>query len=485
MRRHGPASVPSRASPSLALATSLLFLAIGCASTGTPPAAEPGQPANRAAGKATVYFYSMPGWVSPDSPVWILEGLRLVAAVESDAYSVAYLGPGEHWLRSWNTTAPPARYKRDCFDFQPDHVYYVLLERDGAMTLSSSDVNLRNLLEANPDLPLRELTPEVAAAAVKTMAALTPGPPPPSAEATEGAAPAAAEPATGIVIPSGIQIPLRLIENVNSYNTRAGEPILFQVEEEISVGDIVVVPAGLMVEGIVQNVARPRMAGIPGVVEVGVSRLVLPSGEVVPLQGFVSSAGRPSGAASTLGAMAAGGAQEGVYNADPYALGFALLMVLAMAAVRGHDAWMGAGTQAFAVVLGDTRVVPGSLAPEEPPHPASETELAAVSLGTIVVPDSCRVTSAWRVRLETPAPPSRVRIVSVGDLSPPRTVEATRIVSHGKWQEVSFPAWPVARFAVLGPSGPAIVRVALEGTLADGSPFQTTVTTTVQAQSQR
>jgi hypothetical protein len=425
----------------------------------------------------------MPGWVKTANPVWILEGQALVAVLESDSYALAYLSPGEHWLRSWNTAAPPENYWRDCFDFEKGRAYYVLLYRDGSMAVAPSDSELNRLLAASPDLQQREVSPELAAIARRPLQEFPAAGEPPGQ--TQPAEPARPSGEKGVVVPSGTQIPLRLIENANSFNTKAGEPLLFEVEEEVLIGDEVVVPAGILVEGIVRNTARPGMAGQPGLVEVEIFKLVLPSGEVLPLQGFVSSAGRPSGAANTLGKVGEAGLQETFGNADPFGLALTLLAMMALAAVRGHDAWVPAGLQLQAVVRRDTRLNPGErLGPQEAGPLPTGAPVAASSMGPIVVPDSARVTGPWCVRLETPSPPLQVWITSVGDLPPPRTIQSSKIESHGPWQEIQFPAWPVARFAVLGPSGPAAIAVVLEGTLADGSAFFATVQATVRTASQ-
>ncbi|MGE5414615.1 MAG: hypothetical protein ACM3NW_10595 [Syntrophomonadaceae bacterium] len=472
-----------------ALAFLAPFLAAGCSVSCSVPIhkethATASQPtSSRPPGTAAVYLYALPGTVAPDGAVWILEGSVLVAALESNAYSVAYLSPGEHWLRSWRTTVPPENYEREVFDFSAGHDSWVRLEKDGSLTLAANGDELVRLRKEGPGLAERTVSRQLREIAARTVS-----------EFPTGAGEAAARETTDIStadsnavrVPSGTAIPLRLVENLNSFNTRPGEPVFFAVPEDVRVEDIVVVPRNLLVEGIVQQAVRPGQGGIPGFVNVRVLRLVLPSGDVVPLHGYLDTAGRPSGAVQTLGSIGNAGVNEAINNSNPYALGVALLMLLAMAAVRGHDAWVGAGTTVTALVPRDTAVtISGPAGGEEPLEAPPQEPVVASSMGAIVVPNSGRVTGEWCVRLELAAAPSEVWITSAADLSPPRDVPAKQIVSHGTWQEAHFPAWPVARFALLGPFGPAVVPVVLEGRLADGTPFATTMEATVRTESTR
>ena len=462
----------------VALAPLLLVLAAGCSWQVTIPKPAAAPPP----GAVTVYFYALPGAVAPDGPVWILEGGVLVAALESSSFSVAHLSPGEHWLRSWKTTAPAEDYEYEAFDLSSGHDSWIRLEKDGSLTRAESGDELARL-RAEAPLAERTVSPQLRQIAARTVSEFPAG-------AGEAAAPGPADlptaeaDANAFRIPSGTAIPLRVIENLNSFNTRPGEPVLFGVSEEVRIEDVAVVPKDLLVEGIVQQVHRPGQAGMPGYVGVRIFRLVLPSGDVVPLHGYLDSAGRPSGAVQTLGSIGGAGVNEAISNANPYALGVTLLMLLAMAAVRGHDAWVGAGTTVTAAVARDTAVViSGPAGGEEPLEAPAEEPVVASGMAAIVVPDSGRVTGQWCVRFELPATPSEIRITSAADLPPPREIPATRIVSHGTWQEARFPAWPVARFALLGPFGPAAVPVVLEGTLEDGSPFVAVAEATVRTAS--
>ncbi len=434
-------------------------------------------------GAATVYFYALPGAIAPDGPVWILEGSVLVAALEPNTYAVAHVSPGEHWLRSWTTTSPLERYERDGFDFPAARDSWVCIDKNGTMTLAADGAEFDRLRESEPGLTERTVSDALRAIAAKPFSEF----PADAGEAAEREpAPITTPGEDRVLLPSGTEIPLRLVENLNSFNTRPGEPVFFAVPDDVSFGGSVAVPKDLLVEGIVQQVSRPGQGGTPGFVSVLVLKLVLPSGDVVPLRCNLGTPGRPSGAAKTLGNIGGAGINEAIGNLNPFALGFALLMFMAMGAVRGHDAWVGAGTTMAAVVRRDTLVsVSGTSGGEEPLEWGPTEPVVASSMGPIVVPDSGRVTSDWCVRLELPASPSEIRITSVADLPPPREVPTSKIVSHGTWQEARFPAWPVARFAVLGPFGPAVVPVILEGTYADGSSFFAAVEATVRTESTR
>jgi hypothetical protein len=455
---------------------------LGCATASNRSAQAPGSPESaRASQKVTVYFYSMPGWVDPAGQVWILEGGTLVAALESDSYAVAHLSPGEHWLRSWETTARAEDYEYDCFEFDKGREYSVLLERDGRLTASPGDAGLRRLLEERPELQRRQVSPELAAIARRTVDEF-PAARGPSAEAE----PAGISPSSGekdCLVPAGAEVALQLMENVSTFNTKAGEPLLFEVEEDTSLGEGVTVPRGLIVEGIVRTAARPGAAGLPGRMEIEIFRLVLPSGDVVPLRAALRSQGQPSAAANTLGELGTSSLRGAVESSNPFGLGLSFLFLMSAAAVRGHEAWLPAGTRVVAAVRRDIRVSSTERpAPQQPDLAPAAASVAASSMGPVVIPASARVASDWSVRLETRTPPLRIWITSVGDLPPPHAVGPSRISPHGEWQEVRFPAWAVVRFAILDPLGTARIPVILQGVLADGSAFVVSVEATVQVE---
>jgi hypothetical protein len=258
------------------------------------------------------------------------------------------------------------------------------------------------------------------------------------------------------------------------------------VPEEVRVGEVVVVPRGTPVEGFVSSVKRGSPGRAAGVLGVEIRKLDLPDGRTVPLKALLASVASPGSAQQTLVGLRLPERESPTPWGGEHGISFVPLVVsffaLASAApLRGGEAWLLQGMIATAQVRCDTAVIRAELIALPVPEPEpTGSAVTAASLGPIVIPRSGRLTDYWSVRLEAVAPPRQVRVASIGSRLPPQVTGSSKIVSHGSWQEVRFPAWALVRLAVLDPSTPVAVPVVLEGTLGDGSPFFASVTVSIQ-----
>jgi len=286
-----------------------------------------------------------------------------------------------------------------------------------------------------------------------------------------------------LLLAAGTPIPLRLKQNATSFNTSSGESLPFEVSENVRVGEAVVVPRGLAVGGLVWNSKRGTSGRVAGALGVEIRKLDLPDGRTVSLKAFLASVASPGSAQQILVGLPNESTTPWVGKGGITFVPLVIsLFALASAATgRGGEAWLLQGMIATAQVRCDTAVIRAELiAPPVPEPEPTGSAVTAASLGPIVIPRSGRLTDYWSVRLEAVAPPRQVRIASIGSRLPPQVTGSSKIVSHGSWQEVRFPAWALVRLAVLDPSASVAVPVVLEGTLGNGSPFFASVTVPIQ-----
>ena len=87
-----------------------------------------------------------------------------------------------------------------------------------------------------------------------------------------------------LLVPDGTAVALQLTQTVSSMHARAGDPLDFVVEKDVSVGDYTVIPKGSHVRGTVVQVKGRRLLGIGARITVGFDSAALVTGEVVALR---------------------------------------------------------------------------------------------------------------------------------------------------------------------------------------------------------
>jgi hypothetical protein len=436
------------------------------AASGLPPQFPPGLPEEARPESALVYLFSPQSWARPR---WVLEDQRPIAWLRGSGYAFAEFAEGLH--RLWNFD-PDRRYVgEEYFVFEAGDSYTILVDDQGTMMTLPTDAELMQLA-ANPRFGLS--TPTAAEEEKARQAAL---------EHAAVAGPAELPPCEPPLISAGearlaagTPIPLRAKENATSFNTPLGERLRFEVAEDVRVGNTIVVPRGLPVEGVVSEVKPASKGEVGGVLAVEIRRLDLPDGRKVSLLGLLPSMGSPSPTQETLLSIMVGGTNPSASLGSPAAAGaglfIALMAALISTTVTGGEAWLLAGMPATAPVRCDTAVVEASLrAPEKSEPPPAGGVVPATSAAQIEIPLSGRVTGSWCVGLEMNAPPAEIWIGSVGGRPPPERIGPSKTTSIDRHQRVCFPAWAVVRLAALDPRHPVKTTVVLEGTLSDGAHF--------------
>jgi type IV secretion system protein VirB10 len=144
----------------------------------------------------------------------------------------------------------------------------------GSLTVAAQD--------APPATPVPSAGPAVAPAAMQTASAT------PAADA----APAAAVPAPNIIfVPAGTKVLLELRSAINTKSARPGDGVYLSSTFPVIVGNRVVIPAGVYVQGVVDSVVRPgRGIGAKRAqLNMHFTSMIFPNGSVVEIPGVVNS----------------------------------------------------------------------------------------------------------------------------------------------------------------------------------------------------
>jgi hypothetical protein len=111
-----------------------------------------------------------------------------------------------------------------------------------------------------------------------------------TAEATPPAVAPAAPPAT-ILVPAGTRVLLELRSSVNTKSAKPGDGVYLSSTFPVIVGSRVVIPAGVYVQGVVDNVVRPGrgIGAKKAQLNMHFTSMIFPNGSVVEIPGVVNS----------------------------------------------------------------------------------------------------------------------------------------------------------------------------------------------------
>jgi hypothetical protein len=142
---------------------------------------------------------------------------------------------------------------------------------------------------AAQDLPQTSTPPPAASQAPQ------PAPPPPPVQTAIAPPPAAADPGTPaskiILVPAGTKVLLETRSAVNTKSARPGDGVYLYSTFPVVVGNRVVIPSGVYVQGVVDSVVRPgRGVGAKKAqLNMHFTSMIFPNGSVVEIPGMVNS----------------------------------------------------------------------------------------------------------------------------------------------------------------------------------------------------
>lgn len=111
---------------------------------------------------------------------------------------------------------------------------------------------------------------------------------PPAGLSSAPAEPVVSDPAT-ITVPSGTKVLLELRSAINTASAKPGDGVYLSSTFPVVVGNRVVIPAGVFVQGVVDNVIRPGRVKGKAQLNMHFTSMIFPNGSVVEIPGMVNS----------------------------------------------------------------------------------------------------------------------------------------------------------------------------------------------------
>jgi hypothetical protein len=147
------------------------------------------------------------------------------------------------------------------------------------------------LAAAAQSSPTPATTPSPAPAAPDAVQVATAPPPAPAAAAPATAAPAPQPAAPKIfIVPGGTKVLLELRSAINTKSAKPGDGVYLASTFPVVVGNRVLIPAGVYVQGMIDSVVRPgRGFGRDAQLNMHFTSMIFPNGSVVEIPGMVNS----------------------------------------------------------------------------------------------------------------------------------------------------------------------------------------------------
>jgi hypothetical protein len=124
------------------------------------------------------------------------------------------------------------------------------------------------------------------------------------------------EPATRtiwVTLPAATKLKVEFLDTISTDTGAAGDPVRASVVKDVIRDDLVVIPAGSQVRGMVSEISPAKKIGGQAALALDFDRIDLPSGETVYIQGSLGAEGKSQTKkdAATIAGSAAGGAVLG------------------------------------------------------------------------------------------------------------------------------------------------------------------------------
>lgn len=110
----------------------------------------------------------------------------------------------------------------------------------------------------------------------------------------------------GVVLPAKTVFKISLNENVSTRENEVGDPVTFTVEEDVKVGDVLVLPRGAQGSGIVTKVEKPKSFGRSGKLDISFDQVFSLDDDVIPTELGPEAREKLKREAAAVGASAIG-----------------------------------------------------------------------------------------------------------------------------------------------------------------------------------
>ncbi|MHB1022523.1 MAG: TraB/TrbI/VirB10 family type IV secretion system protein [Acidobacteriaceae bacterium] len=92
-----------------------------------------------------------------------------------------------------------------------------------------------------------------------------------------------------VIVPAGTKVLLALHSAINTKSARAGDGVYLESTFPVVVGNRVVIPAGVYVQGVIDDVVRPGRIKGRAAVHMHFTSMIFPNGQVVMIPGVINS----------------------------------------------------------------------------------------------------------------------------------------------------------------------------------------------------
>lgn len=246
--------------------------------------------------------------------------------------------------------------------------------------------------------------------------------------------PTQAEP---VKLPAGMSVDLELQHHVNSAYVPAGSPVYFRVQKDVKIDDRVLIRAGTLATGKMEQAQKRGMVGHSGSMFLTVRTVDAVDGTVVAIDADLTKQGR-----SRVGATVA----------------WSLFWGVPGLITKGVNPYLERGEKIVAQTVADTLIDPDKTAePQQLPEPATATAIEIVKYTfENRGPDQLKFDIERNRDLKTVTfevkPPAGVddpqsvlaglQLIAVDGTPVPDTVKATGSTNHS----VTFDGWSIVRF---------------------------------------
>jgi hypothetical protein len=255
-----------------------------------------------------------------------------------------------------------------------------------------------------------------------------------------------------VKLPAGMSVELELQHHVNSAYIPAGSPIYFRVAKDVKIDDHVLIRAGTLAIGRMDQAQKRGMVGHSGSMLMSIKVVPAIDGTAVAVDADMAKQGR-----SRVGATVA----------------WTLFWGVPGLITKGVNPYLERGQKILAAVVADTIIDPDkATAPEKLPDPGTPFEISKYtfdwSKSTNLKFDIERDKDLKTVTFSATPPPgltvaktvfASLRLIAVDGIPVPEAVSATASTDHS----ATFDGWSIVRFCRDG-----VTELRFRGTTPDG-----------------
>ena len=417
-------------------------------------------------GKALVYMIRQDHFTASARTIYLFSDRTFMGALDNDCFSFAYVDPGRHLI--WTNWT---RITRE-IELAADQTYYIdvfqtiglLNEEDGKALIAKAEC-YATPTESETAKAAEHIENRYARAAARE-GKKEKAPLDADGAAAVSAVPAAPENTEGLLqVPAGTSVKLRLTETATSGFSKTGETVWFEVVEDVTVEDQLLLSEGTRVRGLVRQAQKGKGGGIEGVLEIDLPAVKAADGTNIPVAGQIVTSGKSKADKAATVAIAAG--------------------ALWSLAVKGLETYHLAGEEIVARTRADAWV-------KLPLPAAGDSAATAPPLGALPEPVGAALAASWegaadpdeaivlephtrsepkeiRIDIDSAGAVKSVEIYAVAGQLLPEPVRPLKLDRRKAGWTAVFEGWPLVHHMPAS-RNPTPVPVLFRGLLEDGSP---------------